>query len=439
MSVTPHPRLLRLAALWLGAALASLWFPAGLPVLLAAAATLALLTVWDAELERRRPAPVLRRRFPERVFLGRPFAVEIEVRNPGPARLDIDLEEALPADLAAGEQPAASLRVAPGGSERFRYAVTPTRRGDRPLGELLTLSRSPLGLLRRGRRAGGDDAFAVYPDTEAMLRPEAVDPRWFVAQLGLRPSRRRGEGMDFESLRDYVPGDDPRHLDWAASARRGRPVVRRYRHEQNHLLLLALDTSRLMAGRWAGRTKLDYAIDAALALACAALSAGDRVAMVLFDASLRGFLPPLRHRRGLGRCIEFVRREQPRLVEANFAALLRGLAARQRQRALLVVLSDFVEAEPEVMARPLAVLGRRHRLLFAAVRDPLFDELDAARRGAPEDYWRRIVLDDLLREREVALARLRRRGLAVLDVPPEQLVAPVLNQYLVLRYGEGGL
>ena len=439
MSITPHPRLLRGAALWLACSLATLWLPAALPALLAAAAALAALCVWDARLELRRPAPVLRRRLPERAFLGRPFTVEVEIENPDSAALDVALEETLPADLVAQAPPGASLRVAPGGGARFRYPVVPTQRGDRPLGELLVLARSPLGLLRRGRRAGGGDVVAVYPDTRAMLRPEAVDPRWFVAQLGLRPARRRGEGMDFESLRDYVPGDDPRRLDWAATARRGRPVVRRYRHEQNHLLLLALDTSRLMAGRWAGRTKLDYAVDAALALACAALSAGDRVAMVVFDASLRSFLPPLRHRHGLGRCIEFVRREQPRLVEANFAALLRGLAARQRQRALVVVLSDFVEAEPEVMVRPLIVLGRRHRLLFAALRDPLFDELEAERRGAPEDYWRRIVLDDLLREREVALNQLKRTGLSVLDVPPEQLVAPVLNQYLRLRYGESGL
>jgi uncharacterized protein (DUF58 family) len=133
-----------------------------------------------------------------------------------------------------------------------------------------------------------------------------------------------------------------------------------------------------------------------------------------------------------------VRPVQPRLVEADFQALARTLSLRQRQRSLLVILTDFVEADATPFSAPLAVLAKRHRVLLIAIRDRVFHELDAGESGeaeAPLGLYRRIVLDDLLREREVALGRLRRRGLQTLDLPPEEITAAALNRYLAIRYG----
>jgi uncharacterized protein (DUF58 family) len=320
----------------------------------------------------------------------------------------------------------------------LRYAVTPRIRGDRPLGAVLALERSPLGLLRRTTVGPAGQVLRVYPDATRFLRPEALDPKRVLAAIGVKPARRRGEGMEFESLRDFVPGDDPRRLDWAASARRGRSVVRLYQHERNHCVVIAVDASRLMAGRIGERTKLDYAVDASLALSYAAISAGDRVGMTVFDAEVRGFIPPRRGRADLGQFVELLRPVQPRLVEADFQGLARTLTLRQRQRCLLVILTDFVEADAAPFVAPLAVLAKRHRVLLIAVRDHVFRELDPGGSGewdAALGLYRRIVLDDLLREREVALGRLRRRGLQTLDLPPEAITAATLNRYLAIRYG----
>jgi uncharacterized protein (DUF58 family) len=317
----------------------------------------------------------------------------------------------------------------------LRYAVRPAQRGDRPLGRLLALEYSPLGLLRRRALAGEGQLLRVYPDTTRFLRPASLDPRRALAALGVRPARPRGAGSEFESLRDYVAGDDPRRIDWAATARRGRPVVRQHRHERHHVVLVAIDASRLMGARFSERTKLDYAIDAALALIYAGLEAGDRIGLAVFDDRLRAHLAPRSRGGALGGFVDALRGVQPRAVEADYQGFVRQLAVIQRQRALVVVLTDFVEADASRFAEPFSVLGRRHRVLLVAVRDPIFARLDGEEPATGPLLYERLVLDDLLHERESALLMLRRRGVETLDLPPDAITAPVLNHYFALRQG----
>jgi uncharacterized protein (DUF58 family) len=297
------------------------------------------------------------------------------------------------------------------------------------------LLHSPLGLLRRRQTFGDGDLLRVYPDASHYLRPEALAPARVFEAIGVKPVPRRGEGLDFESLREYLPGDDPRRVDWLATARRGRLVVRQFQHERNHAVVIAVDASRLMAGEVDGRSKLDHAVDAALALAYAALTAGDRVSLLVFDREVVGHLAARAHRRNLGAFLELLRPVQPRLVEADYAALSRALALRHRQRSLVVVLTDFVEANALLVTAPLSVVARRHRLLLVALRDRVFAALDHPSAGDDLDIYRRVVLDDLLRERDAVLSSLRRGGVQTLDLPPELITAAVLNRYLAIRYG----
>src|SRR5437016_10364651 len=172
------------------------------------------------------------------------------------------------------------------------------------------------------------------------------------------------------SLHDALP-----ILDWAATARRGRLVTRLYQHERNHTVLIALDTSRLMGGRVGARTKLDYAVDGALALAYAALTAGDRVGLVVFDREVRGHLRPRAHRKALGLFVEVLRGTEAHAVEADYRTLAREVGAWQRRRALVVVLTDFVEIDAASLVAPLALLARRHRVLLIALRDRAYEAL----------------------------------------------------------------
>jgi uncharacterized protein (DUF58 family) len=395
---------------------------------------------WDLVLLRREPPLEMRRHLPERAFTGRSAEVQIILAAPGEESVRVDLIDEAPVDVVAGEPHFSDVAVTPGRDSECRYSISPSRRGDRPFGAIVALARSPLGCWRRRVIAESGQVLRVYPDTTRFLRPEALDPRRVFEAMGVRPVRRRGEGMEFESLRDYVPGDDPRRIDWAASARRGRLVSRLYQHERRQTVIVALDTSRLMAVRVGRGTKLDYAVEAVLALMYGTLVSGDRVGLVVFDREVRGAVSPGTHRAMLAPFIEVLRVLEPRLVEANYAALARTIAARQPQRALIVVLTDFVEADAAALTEPLTVLARRHRVLLVAVRDPLYSELEPPSGEASDDrlgLYRRLVLNDLLVAREAALAALRRQGLQTLDLPPAALTAAVLNCYLALRHGPG--
>lgn len=441
MTILPDLRLLVCVAAWVGAAVVIVLWPPLWPFLAAAASLLASLTIWDGWRCRRAPAIVVRRALPARAYVGRESEIVLRVENAAERAVLIDVLEDVPTDVAAVD-PAFGAVLVPGrGATTLRYSVRPLVRGDRPFGPVIAQVRSPLGLLRRQVVGAAGDVLNVYPDASRLLRPEALDPRRVFAAIGVRPSRRRGEGMDFESLREYVAGDDPRRIDWAASARRGRAITRLYQHERHHTVLLALDASRLMGGLIEHRTKLDHTVDAALALVYAALTSGDRVGMAVFDREIRGYVAPRSHRSAIGVFLDVLRPVQPRLVEANYHVLARTLAARQRQRALVVVFTDFVEVDAATLTRPLTQITRQHQLLLVAVRDRVFAAVDPAEDSGTEqplDLYRRLVLGDLLRERETALAQLRRAGAQTLDLAPEAITPAVLRRYLAIRYGPEG-
>lgn len=437
MTIFPSRRLLLAAAALTAASALLAGWPWLLPSVGAAAVGLLALTLLDLRRLRRTPALRFRRELPERAFVGREASFVFRIANPGDAPRHVVVHEDLPPSLGAETTTPLERTLAPGAAVTHTLTFRPTERGDARFGPAVLLEEGPLRLLLRRSFQGEGDALRVYPDTSRLLRPEALDPRRVAAALGARPARPRGGGMEFESLRDWVPGDDPRWLDWAASARRGRPVVRLHQHEKSQTVILALDSGRLMAARSGGRSKLDFAVDAALGLACAALATGDRVGLVVFDSELRAELSPRGRRASLGDFIEALRTVMPRLVESEPDTLLRHLARRRQQRSLVVLLTDFVEAAPARLVAPLSILARHHQVLLVALRDAAFDVLDprAPAGASPERHGleRRIVLHDLLRERETALGSLRRSGLHTLDLRPEAATAAVLNRYLALR------
>lgn len=429
----PGRRLGLAAAAWTGVALIATGFPALFAPLLAALAVLLGLVAADMLALRRLPPPDVARELPDRVWIGQFAEVVLRIRNSAAVAIRVDVIDELPADLSGTDPTFPDVPVGPAQRVSLRYHVVPRVRGDRPLGRIALLIHSPMDFLRRRTLLDPRAVLRVYPDASRYLRREALDPERTLAVLGVKPVRRAGEGMEFETLRDYVPGDDLRRLDWAASARRGRPITRVYQHERNHTVLIAMDASRLMAERCGERTKLDGAIDAALALAFVCIASGDRAGALVFDRELRGAIAPRAKRSQLGGILELLRPVQPRPLEANYGALLRTLAIRQR--AFVVVFTDFVETFEGM--EPLVALAKRHRVLLVALRAPVYEVLGTSRAsggGSSLDLYGRLVVDDLLREREMALARLRQLGVQTLDTTPEQVVAPVINRYLQFRY-----
>jgi len=435
MTIFPEQRLIRAAALWLlVATLSSAW-----PVLLGPTVVILVILVGaaaaDAVAILRHPSVLVQRIVPSRAVIGRSTEARIRIENRSTRPIVISATDEWPRDLGIASPSFKKVLVEAGSRVDLRSTMCPQRRGDRPLGRLVVFERAPLGLLRRRSVDEREAVIPVYPDARRLLSAAGLNPRELRGWAGLQRSWMRDHGSEFESLREYVIGDDPRHVDWAATARHGHLVTRLFRHERNFTLVIAVDTSRLMAVECSdGRTKLDHAVDATLTLALAALGRSDRVEVVLFDRAIRGHVAPRSHHREIGPIVDLLRRSEPRTVEANYRELVSGLLAKRRGRALIVVLTDFGDSETAGIEAPLRLLQKRHRTLTVALRDPVFARLRFEGRSDSHDPFEKLAIEELLVDREMALARLRRAAVQTLDLPPEHVIAPLLNRYLEFRY-----
>ena len=412
--------------------MAMAWRPMLVPVLAFAAAA-ALLALIDWTISRGDPEPRLERLLPARMVKGRRVTLIYKLSRKGalPARISV-LDE-LPADLGGDLLIEVVEPDAPAAVEIARD-VMPAARGLREVGptRVLWLSRLRLLQFRSTVVAGG--SVAILPAAAAGRR-KGLTPRSLREELGQRPRAARGEGTDFESLRDYQSGDDPRHLDWRATARRGRLMVRQHQTERRHTVYVAIDTGRLMAGRVDGVSKLDHALDCAVVLADASREYGDRVGLIAFDRELRVLSRPKSGPNCAAALIEATLALEPRPWEPSYRVLVETLARHQQKRALVVVLTDFVEggASSELQSY-LAVLARRHCVLLVALRDRLLAELDQREPAITRQrLYQRLALQDLAVERAAALASIRRFGAQTLDLDPADVTVPVLNRYLAIR------
>jgi uncharacterized protein (DUF58 family) len=319
-----------------------------------------------------------------------------------------------------------------------------SRRGAFALGDVRLRLRSPLGLVWRQARLAGAQRFEVVPALRGLRRTLALaaSERWL--DLGVRRLRRRGAlTTDFESLRDYVHGDDVRLVDWKATARRGQPTVRQFQVERGQELVLVVDCGRRMAatvasGTARGWTKLDHALDAALELAAVALQEGDRVGLAAYDVGLRAWVPPARGSRQLQRLLEAAYELEPRLVESDLARALAEVRVRHRRRALLVVLSDVSDALSAERARAALRAAGGARVVFAALDDPELSTLAAgALPPGPQASPLRAAALHLADERRAALQRLEGVGSRVLDALPAEAAGPLLAAWLDARRGAG--
>jgi len=445
-----------LSALSLAAILAPELRPAVLALDLGLAGALAFEVSWT-------PSPksiALERLLPARAGLGAEFQRVLRVRPGRAAGLELEVREEFPAsfEVRARSLPGEPGSAAPasgdptGGPDRVRLAgegsevviertYRGSRRGVHALGDVRLRLRSPLGLLERQSRLAGGQEIRIEPLLAGLRRTLrlAASERWH--DLGVRSLRRRGGMTEFESLRDYVRGDDLRMIDWKAFARRGKPTVREFQVERGQELILLVDCGRRMAATTAAGegtadwTKLDHALDAALQLAAVALQEGDRVGALAFDSEVRAWVAPRRGRRVLARLHEALFALESSERESNLARALLEVGARHRRRALLVVLSDI--ADPlslERQRRALAHGARAHRVVFAALDDPaLRRAADGAEAPSPESSAARAAALDLSLERRASLRRLSGAGARVLDTLPAEAAGPLLAAWLAER------
>jgi uncharacterized protein (DUF58 family) len=253
-----------------------------------------------------------------------------------------------------------------------------------------------------------------------------------------RKASWRGEGREFESMRDYVRGDELRHISWTATARRGKLTTRQYQVERDQTILIALDAGRLMTARIDQETKLDSAVHAALALMSAAARSGDNAGLIVFGRKIKSFLPPNRGRDHLEAALEALHGIEPEMIEPSYARAFEFIAANSKRRSLVVLLTDLVDEEgSKELLTSLRILRPRHLPLVVTIADR---DLKAVVRNAPStvrDLFTQSVAEEIIHQREAALRLVESQGGLALDVTAVALAPALLQTYM--RVKERGL
>jgi uncharacterized protein (DUF58 family) len=328
----------------------------------------------------------------------------------------------VPVTLKAGARAVATTTIRP--SRRGRFEVT----------ELVVRINGPLGLAARQTRRRQPTVLRVYPPFRSRDEAELRIRKARILEVGLRSARGLGGGTEFESLREYTPDDEFRRVDWAASARTGRTIVRTYRPERNQTVIVLLDNGRLMAGRVAGVPRIEHAMDAAVMLGHVASRLGDKAGMLTFDATVRSIVPPGRHHDQSTRLTEAMYALEPALLESDYHGAFTALLARFRRRSLIVILTDLVEqAVGESLLPALPLILRNHMVVIGSVRDPEVVRWATEVPADTEAVYRKAAAVTSLAERDRTVARLRGMGVTVVDSPPGQLAPRLTDTYLTIK------
>jgi uncharacterized protein (DUF58 family) len=411
-------------------------FPWALDAMLVADALLVGAVWLDATLATRPRAPAIAvfRDAPPAFSVGRAGEVSYRWVNTTARLARLHVREVRPG-LLGDTQPPRFVTVTPHGEVRDAVSVHPVRRGrEQAESGFAVDSIGPLGLGRRRAAIALPWDAAVYPPLVTVRLRASVARAQRRHEQGIAPLRRLGEGRLFESLREWGPGDDLRHIDWKATARRGKVITRQYEAERRQHVLLVLDLGRLMTAEAAGVSRLDYVVQAALELAYTAVQHDDNVGVMAFADGVQHFVVPQRGRLALRRVLDVLARVQSKLVEPDYPGAFRYLAGRNRKRALTVLFTDVIDRfASDALVANVASLRPRHLPLAVTLQNPELNAVAALRPALAHDAFRKAAAEELLRARDEALGHMRRAGVLVLDVPPERAAEAVVGKYLDLK------
>lgn len=397
-----------------------------------------LLLIADYQLTPRPHLVSAIRDIAERLSIGRENPVTLQIYNSGALSLHCLVRDDIPGELKADVQ-FFEFDAPENGVTTLNYSVTPQRRGAYEFKNINIRYRSFLGLFWRQVRIPAGRKVKVFSDLKALYELSIKLSR--SSELGELHQRKRGQGTDFASLKEYTVGDDATTIDWKATARRERPVVRTYEAEQEQRLVILIDAGRMMASDLEGLTRFDHALNAALCLALTGLSHNDQVGMGVFADKALMYLPPRRGKVYLKNILEASFEIGPRMIEPDYVAMLSYFASMQKGRSLMAVLTDLTDPTgSQALLTGLAGLAPRHLPFCITLKDrQIINIANTTTAGANErnasisDIYQRAIATELINQREVALSVLQRRGCLVLDVPPQELSNRLVDCYLEVK------
>lgn len=359
--------------------------------------------------------------------------IGLKLLNDGPVPMTLLVRDEPPPDFAVlGNERRFTLR--PGIEDELIYSAIPFERGGDFFRGTYVRIACPLGLVWKEAKLRTETPIRVYPNVLALKEFDLLKQRGRLRQIGLRRSRVRGLGSEFESLREYAEGDDFRKIDWRATARRDTLIVRQYEQERNQSVLIVIDIGRRMLDEVDGVSKLDRALDACILLTHAAIVAGDLVGLLVYSDVVQRYIPPKKGRNQMGIILEALHDLAAEPVESNPLNAMSYLGARYKRRSLLVAFTDTDSPESaKKLAHSFGPLARRHLTVIARVRDPKLGKLYDQPLTGPQQFYERAAAAMLMDERRSATTIFDSAGLQTLEAEPDELSVALANFYFVVK------
>lgn len=409
--------------------------PALRPLVFAYDILLVLLALFDWFISRQLPENfTLRREFSKRFAIGDETEIRLLVENKTARDFTLILKDEFPPEMKLTGQRQEKFEVKGQTSTEMIYGLTPPKRGKYAFGRTAARYLSRMGLVWCQTFLGEGQTVKVYPNMRRAREAElkALGANSYLAIQ--RKAVRRGEGREFESMRDYVRGDELRHISWTATARRGKLTARQYQIERDQTILVAIDAGRLMTGRIEGETKFDSAIHACLALMSMAARGGDHAGIVVFGRRVKKFLPPQRGIRHFDATLEALHDLEPELIEPSYSRAFQFVSGNLKKRALVVILTDLVDKESsKELLSSLKLLRPRHLPLVVTIGDR---DLNTAVSRVPanlKEVFTQSAAEEIIHQRESALRLVETQGGLALDVNASNLVPRLLETYLKVK------
>lgn len=380
----------------------------------------------------KRCSVTVSRRISEKISLGRKTTADYVIRNHGDRPLAIRLRETFPAEFVA-DVSAMDLLLEAGTSARFQISLTPGRRGQfRFSSPEVTIGR-PRGFAVLFLPLAVENGVSVYPDLESLYEYDTLRRSRHLVQIGIHRFRQISRGREFEKLREYLPDDDFRDINWNATARIHRPVTEIFQAEKSQDIMLCLDSGRMMGDRVGDVTAFDKAMDAAMMIGFAAARQGDKVGVAVFSDRVHVFTKPRAGTSSFHRMIDTLISTEPDDVYTSHLAIASALRAVQKRRSLVFLFTDINDVQlASDLVKTVPLIAQQHVVVIVSLRDPLLRKTAEGGAEAPEDVARVIAARELCDERDARVRELRRRGVRIVESAGDRLSIAAVNAYLDL-------
>ena len=359
--------------------------------------------------------------------------VRLVIENFYPFGVNIDIIDEIPVVFQRRDI-LFKIKIKAGGREIIKYMLRPTKRGEYDFGYICLYITTNIGIVCRRKKCATPVNVAVYPSYIMLNQYEFMAIHNNLTELGIKKIRRIGHNTEFEYIKEYIKGDDYRAINWKASARRNFPMVNIYQDERSQQIYSIIDKGRIMQNSFRGMTLLDYAINASLVLSFVAIKKEDKAGLATFAEDFETFIPAAKQAGQMQLILESLYHQQTTFGESDYSSLYVHINKFINKRSLLIIYTNFdtiVGMERQI--EYLRQLARRHVVLVVFFEDTEMKEFAAKHPMSIESYFRQVIADKFIFDKQHVIARLRQHGIHSLLTEPEKLSVNIINKYLEMK------